>query len=349
MAMGDRNMLKNKISNKIKNLNFIKSYLKMPGTKIKKGHIIVVIAALAVPALLILGAFALSQGFLWEKEREEFPSVSIGCDRVVWNGTGLEIAATTRNINSPVFNWTVDGDYAGQGHKIMKEFGKGEHRVILNVTFDNKIMTANQTTIVIDSADGVSVRDSSASNNQWGFQTMYKGKKYGVKGVTVSVGLSGPSEVNECGYLSSKALMAGDYSWNAMYQGKTIGSGKFNIKEVNEVRIIRLDMAKSYNAGDTVNAKIVVVNTGSTTVKGFEIKTLAVNNNYAFMGDKAKREYADWYDTDLKPGVSYDIPIGFTIPEKVSGIRPSGKYTVTVSVVLKGNVVDKKVVNTEVK
>jgi len=67
------------------------------------------------------------------------------------------------------------------------------------------------------------------------------------------------------------------------------------------------------------------------------------------MGDKAKKEYTDQYDTDLKPGVSYDIPIGFSIPEKVSGIRPSGKYTVTVSVVLNGKVVDKKVVNTEVK
>lgn len=118
---------------------------------------------------------------------------------------------------------------------------------------------------------------------------------------------------------------------------------------MNEVRITRLGIAKSYTAGSTVNAQIVVVNTGSTAVTGFEIKTLAVNNNYAFMGDKAKKEYIDRYNTDLKPGVSYDIPIGFTIPEKVSGIRPSGKYTITVSLVLNGKVVDKKVVNTEVK
>jgi len=148
---------------------------------------------------------------------------------------------------------------------------------------------------------------------------------------------------------SGMALMAGDYTWKAMYQGKNIGSGKFNIKEVNEVKITRMDIAKSYTAGSTVNAKIVVVNTGSTIVTGFEIRTLAVNNNYAFMGDKAKKEYIDQYQTDLEPGVSYDIPIGFNIPEKVSGIRPSGKYTITVSLVLNGKVVDKKVVNTEVK
>ncbi|MBU4138740.1 MAG: hypothetical protein KJ729_02170 [Euryarchaeota archaeon] len=118
---------------------------------------------------------------------------------------------------------------------------------------------------------------------------------------------------------------------------------------MDEVKITRLDIAKSYNAGSMVSAKIVVVNSGSTIVTGFEIRTLAVNNNYAFMGDKAKKEYVDQYSTDLKPGVSYDIPIGFTIPEKVSGIRPSGKYTITVSLVLNGKVVDKKVVNTEVK
>jgi len=175
---------KDKIREKIKNPNHIK-----PAKKITKVHITVALAALAALALLVLGAFALSQGFSagnHAREEPKLPSVSIGCDRVVWNGTELEIAATTRNINKPLFNWTADGIDAGQGQKIMKKFDKGEHRVLLNVTFDNKKLTANQTTLVIDSTDGISVRDSSASNNQWGFQTMYKGKKYGVKGVTVS-------------------------------------------------------------------------------------------------------------------------------------------------------------------
>lgn len=337
-------MLKDKIRDIIKDLKFIK-----PWIKIKKIHITLALTALA---LLLLGAFALSQGFFGgdqPQEKPKLPSVSIGCDRVVWNGTELEIAATTQNINKPLFNWTLDGKDAGQGQKIRKKFDRGEHRIILNVTFDNKTLTANQTTIVIDSIDGVSVRESSASKNQWGFHAMYRGKKSGVKGVTVSVDSSAPSEVNACGYLSSKALMAGDYTWKAMYQGKIIGSGKFNIKEVSEVKITRMDIAKRYTAGSTVSTKIVVVNSGSTTVTGFEVRTLAVNNNYAWMGDKAKKEYIDQYKTDLKPGVSYDIPIGFTIPEKVSGIRPSGKYTITVSLVLNGQVVDKKVVNTEVK
>lgn len=335
-------MLKDKIKEKIRNLNFIK-----PLIKIKKIHIIVVLAAFAI---FVLSAFALSQGFLGEEQTtEKPPSVSIGCDQVVWDGTELEITASTQNINDPRLNWTVDGKSAGSGTDITKKFDIGEHRIMLTVTFDNKTLTANQTTIVIDSTEGVSLRDSFDSKNQWGFQTQYNSKNSGVKGVTVSVDSSTPSVVNACGYLASTALMAGDHTWNAMFHGKNIGSGKFNIKEVSEVKITRLDIAKSYTAGSTVNAKIFIVNTGSTIVTGFDIRTLAVNNNYAFMGDKAKKEYIDQYKTDLKPGVSYEIPIGFTIPEKVSGIRPSGKYTITISIVLNGQVVDKKIVNTEVK
>jgi len=321
----------------------------MSRIKIKKIHFTVVLAAFAI---LVLSAFALSQGFLGEEKTQEKPkppSVSIGCDRVVWEGTELEITASTQNIKNPQFNWTSDGKYAGSGPKLMTKLDVGDHRIMLKVTFDNKTLTANQTTIVIDSTEGVSVRDSVASKNQWGFQTKHNSKNSGVKGVTVSVDSSAPSEVNACGHLSSKALMAGDHTWNAVFQGKNISSGKFNIKEVSEVKITNMDIAKSYTAGSTVNAKIVIVNTGSTIVTGFDIRTLAVNNNYAFMGDKAKKEYVDQYKTDLKPGVSYDIPIGFTIPEKVSGLRPSGKYTITVSIVLNGQVVDKKIVNTEVK
>ena len=227
-------MLKDKIREKIKDLKFIK-----PGIKIEKIHITVALAALAV---LVLAAIALSTGFFGEEQPQEKPkppSVSIGCDRVVWNGTELEITGTTQNINKPLFNWTVDGKDAGSGQKLMQKFDKGEHLVTLAVTFDSKTLTANQTTLVIDSTDGVSVRDSSASKNQWGFQTIYRGKKSGVKGVTVSVDSSAPPEVNACGYLTSKALMAGDYTWKAVYQGKVIGSGKFNIKEVSEVKITR--------------------------------------------------------------------------------------------------------------
>jgi hypothetical protein len=310
------------------------------------------LVTLAAIIILVLGAYSLGQGLSGGEripEKPKPPTVSIGCDRVIWESTELEITALTQNINNPQFNWTLDGKDTGYGPKLMKKFDIGEHRIMLTVIFDNKTLTANQTTIVIDSTESVSVRDSFESKNQWGFQTQYNNKNSGIKGVMVSVDSSAPSEVNACGYLSSKALMAGDHTWNAVFHGTNIGSGKFNIKEVSEIKITRLDIAKSYTAGSTVNANIVIVNTGSTIVTSFDIRTLAINNNYAFMGDKAKKEYIDKYKTELKPGVSYDIPIGFTIPEKVSGIRPSGQYTITISLVLNGQVVDKKIVNTEVK
>jgi len=66
-------------------------------------------------------------------------------------------------------------------------------------------------------------------------------------------------------------------------------------------------------------------------------------------GDRAKREYWDQYKANIGPGETYEIPIQMTIPEKVSGIRPSGKYTITVHVLLKDVKVDTKIVNTVVK
>ncbi len=254
------------------------------------------------------------------------PSVSIGCDRVLWKNTELELAASIQNINKPLFEWIVDGRSAGKLQKLGQKFDMGEHRVVLNVSFDNTTLTANRTIIVVDSVDGISLRDSTASKNQWGFQTTYRGKVVGVKGVMVSIDSLPKAEVNPCGSLSTKPLFAGEHTWLAQLQGFTIGSGTFNLKEVSEIKIARVDVAPSYTAGSTVNGKIILKNTGSTAVTGFDIKTVAVNNNYAWMGDKAKKEFSDKYNADIKPGETYEIPVRVTIPEKVSVIRPSGRY-----------------------
>lgn len=277
------------------------------------------------------------------------PSVSIGCDRVLWKDSELELAASTQNIDKPMFEWIIDGRVAGSSRTLKQKFDMGEHKVVLNVSFENSTLTARQSVIVINSVDGISLRDSAASKNQWGFQTMYRGKVTGVKGVTVAVDSLPPSEVNPCGSLSTKALFAGEHKWKAKYQGQIIASGTFNLKEVSEIKINKIEVAPGYKAGDTVNGKIILKNTGSTTVTGFNIKTVAVNNNYAWMGDKAKREFLDQYSASIKPGETYDIPVRVTIPEKVSGVRPSGRYTITVTLMLNERAVDAKSVNTEVK
>ncbi|MCX9012087.1 MAG: hypothetical protein OIN66_13320 [Candidatus Methanoperedens sp.] len=313
--------------------------------RIKKTYIALILILVLAAAF---GGWLLQHKVPQEKPKP-VPSVSIGCDRVLWKDSELELAASTQNIDKPLFEWTIDGMAAGRNRTLKQKFDMGEHRVVLNVSFGNSTLTARQSIIVINSADGISLRDSAASKNQWGFQTMYWGKVMGVKGVTVAVDSLPQSEVNPCGSLSTKALFAGEHKWKAKYQGQTIASGTFNLKEASEINITKVEVAPGYKAGDTVNAKIIVTNTGSTTVTEFSIKTVAINNNYAWMGDKAKREFLDQYSASIKPGETYDIPVRVTIPEKVSGVRPSGRYTITVTLMLNGQPVDTKSVNTEVK
>ncbi len=277
------------------------------------------------------------------------PSVSIGCDQVIWKDTELVLQASTRNIDAPVFQWAIDGKIAGNTQKLRQKFDIGEHQVALNVSFGNKTLQANQSIIVIDSIEGVSLRDAQASKNQWGFQTTYKGKNTGVKGVRISIDSSPPQEVNSCGQLSTKGLFAGKYAWKAEYQGKIIAYGTFDLKETSEIKITKINVAPSYRAGDTVNGKIILKNTGTTTIKAFEIKTIIINHRFEWMGDKAKKEYFTQYSSETKPGEVYEIPIQVTIPEKVSGIRPAGSYTITVNLILNGKIMDTKAVNTEVK
>ena len=317
--------------------------------KIKKLHIALVMIILVSAAAVLATGFFLDLKKSSQEKPKPIPSVSIGCDMVLWKNGELELTASVQNINKPSFNWTIDGKDAGSTQKINQKLDVGEHQVVLNTAFENKTLTAKQTTVVIDSVEGISIKDSAASKNQWGFQTLHKGRNFGIKGVTVSVDSISQGEVNGCGFISSKSLLAGDHAWTAMYQGKNIASGTFSLKEVSEIKISRIEVAPSYNAGDTVNGKIIIKSTGSAVVKGFNIKTLVVNNNYAWMGDKAKREYFDQYGSDLKPGEVYEVPITVIIPEKVSGIRPSGRYSITVSLILNGQTMDTKIVNTEVK
>ncbi len=315
--------------------------------KIKRVYVVVVL----IMSVLAVATFGSDFFLTAQKPPHEkgLPSVSIGCDRVLWKDATIELTASTRNIDMPRFNWSVNGKDVGRGQRLKQEFDTGEHRVVLNVSFDSETLTVNQTTIVIDSVQGISLRDFEVSNNQWGFQTTYKGKDTGVKDVMISVDSSPPSEVNDCGFFSTKSLLAGDHFWNATYHGENIVSGFFEIKEVNEVKISRIDVAPSYNAGDTVISRIFIKNTGSTTITGFDIKALVINNNFEWMGDKAKREYFGHFPSDLKPGDVYEVPIAVMIPEEVSGIRPAGRYSISVSLLFNGQTTDTKMMSTEVK
>jgi len=283
-----------------------------------------------------------------EKPEKPVPSVSIGCDRVIWKDTEEVVEASVKNVDKPSFEWKLGGINIGTGQKLLKQFGPGENSLLLNVTFNNQTISAKKSIIVIDSVDGVNIREYASSKNQWGFQTTFKGKNTGVKGVMVYVDSLPPSEVNACGAVSTKALSSGNHTWKAQYRNVSIASGTFNIKETSELKISRIEIAPSYTAGSVVKAKIILMNTGSVAITGFGTQTLAINNDFAWMGDKAKREFSNQYNANIKPGESYEIPIQMTIPEKVSGVRPSGKYTITVGILLNDKTVDTKIVNTQV-
>jgi hypothetical protein len=301
----------------------------------------------ASAALIFSGAFSQLSPKIPVKE-PPVPSVSIGCDEVLWKNTEASIQASTSNINNPAYQWSIDDKDAGSSHDIKQVFEPGEHAIVLNVSFGNQTLQASKKIIVIDSEEKVSVSNSQASKNRWGFQTTYEGRSFYVKEVQISVDSSPPESVNPCGSLSSKPLPAGSHSWQANYRGKNIASGTFDLAEVREIRIAGIEVAPKYTAGDTVSGKIILENTGTTAIKGFDIRTNVVNHKFEWMGEKAKREYYDKYDSELAPGMVYEIPIVVKIPEKVSGVRPSGSYTITVSLILNDKTVDTRDVNTEV-
>lgn len=318
--------------------------IKITKPKIKKQYIFFIMAAIILVLIFSSGIFKTQ-----EKPEKPVPSVSIGCDRVIWKDTEEVIEASVKNVDKPSFEWKLGGINIGTGQKLLKKFEIGENSILLNVTFNNQTISATKSIIVIDSVDGVNIREFSASKNQWGFQTTFKGKNMGVKGVIVYVDSLPPSEVNVCGAVSTKALYSGEHTWKAQYRDVDIASGTFNIKETSELKISSIEIAPSYSAGSVVKAKIILINTGSMAITGFGTRTVALNNDFAFMGDKAKREFSDQYNADIKPGEAYEIPIQMTIPEKVSGVRPAGKYTITVNILLGDKTVDTKVVNTQVK
>lgn len=280
-----------------------------------------------------------------EKTPPEEPYVSIGCDRVIWNGDDLKLPVTVRNIENPQYQWTIDGENATGAIN----FDMGEHLVILNVKSGSNTYQAKKTVIVVDSINGISLNDAAASVSQRRFQTLYNGRKTGVKGVFVSVDSNPPQEVNSCGQVTTKPLPAGQHSWKAEYRGKTLASGTFDIKEATMAELSRIEVASKYTAGDTVNGKIIVMNTGSTTLTQLGINTLVINHKFEWMGDAARMEYSGNYNPGIKPGDEYTIPIRVTIPAEVKGIRPAGKYSITIDLVLNNQVVDRKVVYTRVE
>lgn len=294
------------------------------------------------------------------KEKPKIPFISVGCDRVSWNDEELEFKPTIQNIDNPEkirFQWFLDKQDIGKSRNIKYKFNNtGIYNISLRVNFNDKnnkssaTLTDKLVIIVIDSIGrSVSIKDSQEEKNSWKFQTIYNKKDVGVNKVEIYIDSLPKKYVNPCGYISVP-LFAGDHTWRAEYRGEKIGSGNFTLKEVTEIKVDRIDIKPSYKVGDIVQGKITIENTGTTEIKSFEIKTLAVNEKYKWMGDVAKREYYNKYENlQFNPGDKFDILIEVKIPEKVKGIAPTGRYSMTTNLILNGKTINSKTINTEVK
>jgi len=88
------------------------------------------------------------------------------------------LEASIKNIDKPSFEWKLNGFNIGTGQKLSRKFEVGENSILLNVTFNNQTISATKSIIVIDSVDGVNIREFAASKKPVGIPDYVKRKKY---------------------------------------------------------------------------------------------------------------------------------------------------------------------------
>jgi len=115
-----------------------------------------------------------------------------------------------------------------------------------------------------------------------------------------------------------------------------------------KIKITRIDVEGSYHVGDTVNGKIFLQNIGTLPVKSYSLKTIVVNHKFEWMGDISKKEFLTNFDDEMKPGDSVEVPVHVKIPEKVTGIKPVGDYSITIQLLVNNKVEEVQTVKTVV-
>jgi hypothetical protein len=328
----------------------------------------IVLVAVAATISIVLGAaFSLhlsqqEQTSTCEPEQKETcepkkvePSVSAGCDQVVWQGAEVELHASTKNIGNPVFLWRSGDEVLGNQTELIQVFELGEHTVKLEVSFSDTNGTENRTlsdsaqVIVIDRVEDISVDVSAgATPTERIFQTKYRGTNMLINGVCITVDSIEYDRISGCGRISVAGLSPGEHGWYATYHGELVANGSLSVAGITELKIKDVSIAPVYHVGDVVDAKLVVQNTGTDPVNKFAVNVLIVNHKYEWMGDIAEYEYSNEYTDELPPGQKRDIPVRARIPEKVGMVKPSGDYSITIDLLLNGQVIDSKMVNTEI-
>ncbi len=327
-----------------------------PG-RLRKKHIILIII------FIIEGAVAYGLWNLYyESQPQEYnastekipakyvfkPGVSIGCNRVVWKDAVVHLAATT-NLRPARFQWLFKNKTIGTERELVYTFIAGEHNILLKATSGNDSVQDEISIIAVDSTEGISAYAVAGSmSNERVFITKFKDAMYYVDGVSIILDNKDMGTIPECRKLIVSGLYAGSHTWKATYRGNDIGSGSFKLEPETRIKITRVNIAGNYRAGDTVEGRISLLNRGTVPVKAFSIRTLVVNHKFEWMGDVAKKDFTNSFDYELVPGAPVEIPVSVQIPEKISGIRPAGDYTITIQLIVNNNVMETQSVNTVV-
>jgi hypothetical protein len=327
--------------------------------KLKKEIMLVVVAVTIL--IVVVAAVSLHQHYVQKQmvggEQTEpdklEPQISAGCSQVVWEGNEVELHASTRNIENPTFVWfsSSEKEVLSTQRALTHVFDLGEHIILLNVTSgdDEKTLGARTKVIVIDRVENISVGvTAGALHNERIFQTNYLGSNILIKGVRINVDGSEYDKMHGCGRISVTGLSAGTHRWTATYRGDIVSNGTLNLAEITEFRIKEVSIAPKYHVGDMVDAKLVVQNSGTAPIDKFVVKVRIVNPKYEWMGDIAKPEYRTEYNYALSPGQQKDIPVRAKIPERVGVVKPTGKYSITIDLLIDDEVTDSKTVKTEV-
>lgn len=264
------------------------------------------------------------------------PQLNIGCSHVVWVDENETLTAHVNNmIGNISYSWWIDGINNNDTtvHELTKSFTQGAHSIKVTASNDTIKLEKEITITGISSAKDISVKPSPSSTfSTWKFQAGCCGTPANVQGIQIILNENPVGTSQMCTPVTINGMSAGNYTWSAQYHQQTVGNGIFEVPKNKVLRISNVDIASQYTTGDTISAKLIVINSGTQDIKGFHVNTHIINDDLAWMGDIATKEYTFDYKNTISPGESAQIPITASIPEKVKGVRPTGHYTITIEI-----------------
>ena len=262
------------------------------------------------------------------------PEIHI-CDQVLWAGEPVTLKAAVSGMDRPVsYVWSIDNiPVNSTGEEFNTEFQAGSHSITIMASNEINSLHKQINIDAVTSTAGLRVvPEHSNTYGTWKFRTFVNNHSISVPGTQVTMG-DMKNTAQQCSPASVKGVSAGSYTWKAMYHDQVIGSGIIEVPEMYMLQVVSVDIKPEYSAGDTISSTLVVTNTGTMDIAGFHINALVLNHKFAVMGDAAQREFRIDHSDTLLPGESAKLPIHVSIPEKVQGIRPTGRYTIKLDLV----------------